>query len=184
MPYTDLLNCNNYSVDGLKKLWILTHQTNGDAIIFPLNIVLTTDNDYIVEVSADTVNQIVNIGGQLINYVVVESFENSTFVDDRIEARQGIYYQKTLTIDIPRMSNYTTNQIMDFLFNITGSVAIANVVMLIEDSNGNNWICGWDSPATMQSGNLQTDPYDTTENKYTYTFISKSVNRTYQCVYI
>jgi hypothetical protein len=182
MPYTDLLSCNNYSNPGLKKLWILTHQTNGNVIQFPLNITLTSDTDYIVEFSADTINQVVNIGGQLMNYVIVDSYENSTYVDERIEARQGVYYQKTLSIDIPRMSNYTSNQIMDFLFNVTGAVAIANVCVIFEDSNNELWICGWDSPAIMQGGNLQTDLYDTTENKYTYTFISKSVNRTYQCI--
>lgn len=184
MPYTELIPCNNYSVLGIKSLKICTHQVNGQAIVFPLNIVLTNDTDYIVEVQDDIVNQVVTIGGQQLDYVIVDSVENCTYVDERVEARQGVYYQKTVEINVPKLQNYTDNQIMDFLFNVIGNVAIANVVVLIVDSNGNKLIIGWDSPAIMQGGNLQLDAYDTTANQYTYTFISKSANRTYYFVNI
>ena len=182
MPYTELINCDNFSVDGIKSLKILTYQTNGDPIVFPLNITLINDTDYIAEVHDDVINQKVTIGGQNMSYLVVDSVENCTFLDERIEARQGVYYQKTINITIPKLQSYTNNQIISFLFSVNGSVAIANVVILIEDSNKNLWLCGWDSPCIMQSGNLQTDVYDTTENNYSYVFISKSVNRTYQFV--
>jgi len=173
----ELIGCNTFTLEGLKKVKLCTQLIDGTPITFPLDFILYDNDDGVIQVSINETLQTVTVGNQVMSYLDVESFDMVNFDDERQETRQGIWFNKNITIELPQVQLYCNNQLFDFLFNVDGVYATAQCVMLIEDSVGNKFVIGYDVPAILDSLELTTDSYDTTENKYTLEFNSKSYSR-------
>ena len=175
-PTISLIECSSFTVEGVKKGKICTQKTNGKPITFPTNFILYQNQD-IIAVSENEIAQTLTINDQTLNYLIVESFDMCDFSDDRVEARQGIFYEKLLTIVLPKVQLYTNNQLFDFLFNVDGKYAVAECVIAIEDSLGQTFLVGYDVPCVLQELELQTDVYNSNDNFYKIVFSSKSYSR-------
>lgn len=171
----ELFGCNPLSMGGIKKMKLATRDINNNPLDFPLDVTLKTGSNSIILLSDDEKNQIITIGGVQIQYRVPYPF-NANFVEDEVTARQGRYYAKTLTWEMPKLNLTTNNQLKDFLFTSQGEFAISNMVAFILDMNGNNWIVGWDIPLVMQTLDLNTDVRQG-DNKYSLSYLSNSYNR-------
>jgi len=174
---TALFDCNNYTLEGIKKLKICTQQTNGEPIVYPTDFTLYQNNDGIIAISENPSAQTITIGSQVMNYLIVDSFDMCEFSDERQETRQGKWFEKKISIVLPKVQLYTNNQLVDFLFNVGGKYAVAQCIFCIEDSLGQQFLIGYDVPAVLLNMELQTDVYDSTDNKYLLEFSSKSYSR-------
>jgi hypothetical protein len=174
---TELISCNTFTAEGIRKLKICTQQTDGSPIEFPTDYTLYNNEDGIISISEDVSGQTVTIGNQTMNYLVLACFDLAEFEDNRQETRQGVWYEKKITMTIPKIMLDQSNEIVDFLFNVDGRYAIAECLILIEDSIGNTFIVGYDLPCILQTMEIQTDSYDSTENTYVLEFNSKSYSR-------
>jgi hypothetical protein len=176
-PTIELIPCNTYTIEGIKSMKLCTQQSNGQPINFPTNFVLYQNNDGIIQISENVSAQTVTITDQTLSYLVVESFDMADFEDNRMETRQGVWFEKKLSIVLPKLSLYCSNQLVDFLFNVDGKYAVAMCIVLVEDTLGNTFIIGYDNPCQLQVMELQTDAYDTTDNLYKLEFVSRSYSR-------
>jgi len=174
---TPLIECNNYTLEGIRKMKMCTQQTSGVPIVYPTDFILYNNDDSTIQVSEDTLNQTFTIGDQTMDYLLVESFDMAEFSDERQETRQGVWFEKKISIILPRVQLYANNQLFDFLFNVQGVYALAQCVFAIEDSLGQNFLIGYDVPAILNNMELQSDSYDTTDNQYLLEFSSKSYSR-------
>lgn len=174
---TQLIECNQFTVEGIKELKILTQQTNGQPINFPLDFILHNNDDGIISLQENELLQTVTIGDQIMSYLIVRSFDMCEFNDEYQRTRQGKWYQKTVSLIIPKPQLYTHNQLVEFLFNVDGKYAVANTVILIKDSLGQQFIIGYDAPCILSLMEITTDNYGSTENKYVIEFTSKSYSR-------
>jgi len=174
---TPLIECNRYTLEGIRKMKMCTQQTSGVPINFPTDFILYNNDDSTIQVSEDILNQTFTIGNQTMDYLEVVSFDMATFSDERRETRQGVWFEKRIEIVLPRVQLYATNQLFDFLFNVDGTYALAQCVFAIEDTLGQNFLIGYDVPAILQSMELQTDEYGSTNNQYKMEFSSKSYSR-------
>lgn len=172
-----LIECNNFTVEGIQELKILTSQTNGQPIEFPLDFTLYNNDDGIISIEENKILQTVTIGEQVMDYLIVRSFDMCEFEDEYQNTRQGKWYRKSISLIIPKPQLYTHNQLVDFLFNVDGKYAVANCVVLIKDSLGQQFIIGYDAPCVLNTMEISTDAYASTENKYMLEFVSKSYSR-------
>lgn len=174
----ELFGCNPLSMGGIKKLKVATRDINDNPLDFPLDITLKQGSNSIIVLSDDEKNQIITIGGVQIQYRQPYPF-NANYVEEEVTARQGRYYAKTLTWEMPKLNLTTNNQLKDFLFTSQGEFAISNMVAFIEDMNDNLWVIGWDIPLVMQTLDLNTDVRQG-DNKYSLSYLSNSYNRNRQ----
>lgn len=168
--------CNPLSIAGIKRLKLATRDTNDNPLSFPLDIQLKLNNESIIQLSDDEANRTMVIGGVSIRYRIVYPF-NSNFIEDESTDRQGRFYTKTLSFEMPQLNLTTINQLKDFLFTTSGEFAISNAVALIEDMNDNSILIGWDNPLVLQSLDLTTD-VESGDNKFSLVYVSKSYQRT------
>lgn len=174
---TELISCNQYTLEGIKKLKICTQQTNGNPIVFPTDFILYNNEDGIIALSENEELQTITIGDQTMSYLIVDSFDMCVFDDELIETRQGKWFEKRITLTIPKAQLYTHNQIVDFLFQKDGKYAIAECVIAVTDSLGQTFLIGYDNPCILESMEISTDASDSTDNKYEIIFTSKSYSR-------
>lgn len=174
---TELISCNTFTVEGIKSLKICTQQSDGSPIVFPTDFTLYNNEDGIIQISENVSGKTITIGNQTLNYLVLACYDLAEFSDERQETRQGVWFEKRITMTIPKIMLDQSNEIVDFLFNVDGRYAIAECLVLIEDSLGNTFIVGYDVPCILQLMELQTDSYDSTENVYKMEFSSKSYSR-------
>jgi hypothetical protein len=175
MPVASLFGCNPLSMGGIKKLKLASRDTNGNPLSFPLDYQLKVKDESIILLSDDEANRTIVIGGVNIQYRIVYPLASS-FNEVETLARQGLYFTKNLSFDMPKLNLTTNNQLKDFLFTTGGEFAISSIVAFAVDMNDNNWIIGYDSPLILQNFDLQTD-IESGENKYSLQYISNSYQR-------
>jgi len=171
----NLFGCNDLSLGGIKELKLATKDINNKPLSFPLDIQLLSGDDSIIVIQEDLVNQIITIGGVEIQYRSVFPY-NARYVEDEVTGRQGRYYTKTLSFEMPKLNLTTNNQLKDFLFSSNGEFAISSMICFVVDTNNNTWVLGWDSPLILQTLDLQTD-INQGDNKYLINYLSNSYSR-------
>lgn len=171
----DLFGCNPISMGGIKRLKLATRDNSNNPLSFPLDITLKQNDESIVMLTDNEVNRTIVIGGVSIQYRIVYPL-NANFNEEEMTDRQGRFYRKTLSWEMPQLSLITNNQLKDFLFTSAGEFAISTMVAFIEDMNDNTWVLGWDIPLILTTFDLATD-VNAGDNKYVLQYVSNSYQR-------
>ena len=168
----------SYSIGTIKKLYIGSRLLNGNVIDFPIEyLTVTGTSDSIIRVEAwSDAAFTATMGGQVIEWREVSNLgDNITFEEEYIESKQGKTYIKNLSFDLPKVNFESNASLKEFLFTAEGEFAISNAVAWIVDTNGQQWICGYDLPLILQDG-MELSVAD--ENYYRLSFRSVSYSRT------
>ena len=174
---TILDNCD-YSVAGIKNVWLAGYLTDGNLINFPLEYTVTSGStDSIIEVEWDDsgIELTATIGGQEMLLRRVKQFGDDTFnFSETYEKNNaGFEYVKKLSIKIPNVQIYSTTAIKEYLFSITKDFKTTENCIFMQDMNDNFWIIGYDNPAKLLGMGIEL----TETNEYTLDFESRSPRR-------
>jgi len=167
----------SYSIGTVKNLYIGSRQLNGNVIDFPIEyITVTGTTDSVIRVEAwDADANTALMGGQTIEWNEVANLGNNLeFTEEYVEGRQGKTYVKNISFRLPRVGFATNAKLKEFLFTAEGEFAISNAVAWIIDTNGQQWIVGYDLPLVLQDG-MEIGIAD--ENYYSLSFRSVSYSR-------
>ena len=172
---TSIFEVCDFSISGIKKVYIASRQFNGNVIQFPLNyIVKSGSSESIIIVNNwDYGANTCKIGNQTIEWLEID--EGITFNEEYIENNKGKQYKKTLELQIPYVY-FTSNAAMkELIFTAEGQFAVSNAVAFLLDDNDKHWIVGYDLPLILQDG-MELQIAD--DNYYKLTFQSLSYSRT------
>ena len=174
---TILDNCE-YSVNGVKNVWLAGYLTDGELIDFPLEYTVASGStESIIEVEWDEtgIEPTATIGGQEMLLRRVKHFGEDTFEFKETYEKNnaGFEYVKTLTIKIPNVQIYSTTAIKEYLFSITKDFKTTENCIFMQDFNDNFWIIGYDNPVKLLGMTINL----TESNDYTLDFESRSPRR-------
>ena len=175
MPAIQMFPCNPLSMGGIKRLKLATRDTNDNPLVFPLDIVLKTNDESIIMLSDNESGRTITLGSQDIIYRIVYPF-NSSIIEEENTDRQGRFYVSKLSFSMPQLNITTNNQLKNFLFTDNGQFAISTMVCFIEDLNDNLWICGYASPLILQEFDLQSG-VEGEDNMYQISYTSRSYSK-------
>ena len=157
MPYTEILEDCVHSIGGIKSFKISSRKTDGSPIEFPLDVTFQSGSTDTIIISEDYDNRIITIGSDEYSFKDVYP-DNCTFVEEEVKTRQGNFFRKTLTFEMPKVNPTTQNQLKEFLFTAEGEFALANTLIFLTDANDQNWFLSIDLPFVLNT-------YDTTTGK-------------------
>ena len=178
---TSIFEVCEFSISGIKKVYIASRQLNGNVIQFPL--------DYIVKSGSSESIIIVNnwnndantckIGDQTIEWLEID--DGITFNEEYIEDSKGKQYQKTLELQIPYVYFSSNAAMKELIFTADGQFAVSNAIAFLIDENDNQWICGYDLPLILQD-DMKLQVGDDNFYKLTFQSLSYSRVRMYETV--
>jgi hypothetical protein len=128
------LDCRNASVGGLKALWILGN--SGNTITgWASNV-----DDQITAISGT---------GEFYKFELVKQSSSLTEAITVNTTSQGIVFEPTLTINLPKMSNNLRNLFQNL-------VSQNNIFAIVLDNNDRYWSVAFQNGALVTAGTLQT----------------------------
>ena len=167
----------SFAIGTVKNLYIGSRQFNGSTIDFPIEyITVTGTTDSVIRVEGwDAQANTALMGSQTIEWREVPNQGNNIIFEEVYEeGKQGKTYIKNLSFQLP-LVNFTTNaSLKEFIFTADGEFAISNAIAFIIDTNGQQWIIGYDLPLILQDG-MELSIAD--ENYYSLSFRSVSYSR-------
>jgi len=182
MAAIDLFGCNDISMGGIKTMKLSTRDSSNNPLVFPLDIVLKTNDESIIMLSDNEGTKVITMGDDNMEYRTVLPLYAS-ITEDETTAAEGRYYNQVLNFEVSQLNITSNNQLKAFLFTNSGEFAISNMVCFIEDMNDNLWICGYNQPMVLESFDLQTGVAGE-DNKYVLSYTCKSYSkiRQYQLI--
>lgn len=180
MAYIDILTGCTHSIGGIKDFKIATRCVDGTPISFPLDVTFVTGSTDTITFTEDFDNRTITIGDCQIEFKYVYP-KSCTYKEEEVEARQGRFYRKTLTWEMPKVNPVTQNQLKEFIFASGGEFAISNALVFFTDANNQNWFGSIDLPFVLQTYDTTTDAKGG-DNKYILSYKAESYNRTLKYV--
>lgn len=177
MGIESIFDVCSYSIGTVEKLYVGARQLNGNAIDFPIDYITktgTTDSVILIQNWDEQVNTAL-MGSQTIEWIEVPNIgDNINFDEVYAESKQGKTYIKNLSFRLPLVNFNTNAALKEFIFSSEGEFAISNAIAFIIDSNGQQWLVGYDLPLVLQDG-FEIGIAD--ENYYNLVFKSLSYSR-------
>ena len=165
-----------FSVVGVKNVYIAGYQTNGELIDFPLEYTVTSgSSESIIKVEWDEDNLTATIGTQELALRKISDYGEGalSFTETFEKNNAGREFIKKLSVKIPNVNLFSTTAIKQYLFSITQEFKLTNNVLFLTDYNDNQWIIGYDNPVKMTSMGITI----TGNNEYALDFESRSPRR-------
>lgn len=167
---TKAFNECNFSIEGIKKLFVITKDRHNNPINFPVDRNYMVGTDDMVEIYVGYEGGI-NEEDEYRYYEINPKY--AKFEDEFKETRQGVLYYKTLEFTFPDISDKQNNEIIDAFFDDSGFFALSQIIILYIDKNDNHWISGYDMPFTLEEFDLQTDMKNG-DNSYYFKYVQSN----------